>query len=219
MNFIDRTSLGYTLARRFKQFRGKDAVILCLQESSLMTCLTMAVHLHAWVYPLLYVPVYEPDGMHDLLGAFDQDGEFCPVPNSAATISKSPREMVAILHKQRPTAMKSLHAQKTSYGLPLNKSLLDGRDVLLVGDVITMPLPLIVAHELLKDVTPKSLTAVAGNATPEVAQLVRMSAGDTEILDILSGVVFDENHYFERADEYTPKQKHELTENIATYWQ
>jgi hypothetical protein len=96
---------------------------------------------------------------------------------------------------------------------------LDGRQVILVGDVITSPLPLVVAHELLKDVTPKNLTAVVGNVTPEVAQLVRMSASDTEILDILSGIVFDESHYFEHVDEYTSKQKHTLTENIAAYWQ
>jgi predicted phosphoribosyltransferase len=219
MNFIDRTSLGNKLAHRFERFRDKDAVILCLQESSLMTCLTMASYLRAWVYPLIYIPVYEPDRTHSLLGAFDQDGEFCPIPDSYAVTSKTPREMVDILHDQRPAALKSIRAQKDSYGITLDKHRLDGRHVILVGDVITSPLSLFVAHELLKSVAPKDLTAVAGNVTPEVAQLVRISAGDTEILDIMSGVVFDDDHYFEHADEYTPKQKHTLTEHISAYWQ
>src|SRR5674476_1635760 len=67
MNFMDRTALGNTLAHKLLQLRGKGAVILCLQESSLLTCLTMAKQLHAWVYPLIYAPVYTSANTHRML--------------------------------------------------------------------------------------------------------------------------------------------------------
>ena len=219
MNFMDRTALGNTLAHKLLQLRGKGAVILCLQESSLLTCLTMAKQLHAWVYPLIYAPVYTSANTHRLLGAFDQDGEFCPYPHGPEVESDVSSETAAIIQDQKSAAMESINAQTSSYGMVLDKHRMDGRDVILAGDIVTSPLPLVVAQQLLKSVMPKSLTAVAGNVTPEVAQLVRISAIKTDILDILSGVVFDDNHYFEHADTYTSEQKHTLTQNIASYWQ
>jgi predicted phosphoribosyltransferase len=219
MNFIDRTALGDMLAQRLQQFHGKDAVIVCLQESSLLTCLTIAGQIRAWIYPLIYEPIYTPDHSHKLLGAFDQEGEFCPLPDDLATEAKLSPEMEAIIKEQRAEAMKSIETLTSSYGLTLDKHSLDGRDVILAADVVTSPLPLLVARQLLKDAAPKTLTAVIGNTTPEVAQLIRISAAETEILDILSGVVFDEDHYFEHTDTYTSEQKHTLTQHVAAYWQ
>jgi len=218
MNFIDRMALGNTLADRLQKLRGKGAVILCLQESSLLTCLTIARRLHAWVYPLIFVPVYSPDTLRPL-GAFDQDGAFCPYPDASEAKTEISPEMAAIIQKQKPVAMETINSRTASYGITLDKHLMDGRDVILAGDIITSPLPLVVAQQLIKDLSPKSLSAVAGNVTPEVAQLVRISAIKTDILDILSGIVFEDNHYFEHADSYTPEQKHTLTQHIASYWQ
>jgi len=84
MNFVDRIALGGKLAQRVKSLNGKDAVILCLQESSLLTCLTMARQLHAWVYPLIYAPVYTSDHARQLLGAYGQEGAFFPLPDGPA---------------------------------------------------------------------------------------------------------------------------------------
>lgn len=227
MNFTDRTMLGTMLASKLQQFRGKDAIILCLQESSLLTCLTMASELRAWVYPLIYVPVYTPDHSHRLLGAFDPDGEFCPLrtdPASALEVSPKNTDVLkdtlkGVLKSKRKGAMKSIDTMTASYGMKLDKHHLDGRDVILAADVIISPLPLLVAQQFLKSVAPKSLTAVAGNATPETAQLLRISASKTEILDILSGIVSDENHYFNHISTHTSEQRHELTQRIAAYWQ
>ena len=217
MNFVDRSALGNTLAHRLRQFRGKDAVILCLQESSLMTCLTMARQLRAWVYPLIYVPVYTPDVGHKLLGSFDQDGDFCPC--SADADSEDTPETAKIIKAQRSSAMKQVKKQMASFGMNLDKQAMNGRDVILAADVITSTLPLIVTQHFLKNVAPKSLTAVVGNVTPEVARQVRISADKTDILDILSGIILDDHHYFEHEDTYTEEQKHTILQHIATYWQ
>lgn len=229
MNFIDRTSLGDTLAGKLERFRGKDAIIICLQESSLLTCLTIASQIRAWVYPLISAPVYSHDHSRVLLGAFDYEGTFCAVPRPAASPvglpadkaaeKKAKAALDAAIKKQRPAAMKAIQKEADSYGIELDKHRMDGRDVILVADVLTSTLPLALARQLLADVTPSNLTAVIGNATQDVAQLVRTSAAETEILDVMSGIYYDEDHYFEHADSYTPEQKHTLTQHIAAYWQ
>lgn len=222
MNFVDRTSLGEKLAQMLQDYYGKDAVIVCLQESSLLTSLTIASHIRAWVYPLIYEPVYTADHSHRLLGAYNQDEEFCALPDDPAeTVDKTTKaykDTQKVIKKQRPAAMKSIESQISSYAINIDKTRLDGRPVILVGDVVTSILPIVVAQELLADVTPKSVTAALGNVTPEVAQLVRINAHEAVILDILSGVYYDEHRYFEHADTYTAEQKHTLTQHIAAYW-
>jgi predicted phosphoribosyltransferase len=207
------------LAKHVQQYHRKNAIILCLQESSLLTCLTMAKQLHAWVYPLIYAPIYTPNHAHQLLGAYDQDGKFIPLPGGSTSDSNVSEEMEKVIAGQHAEAMKSNKSQASKYGITLDKHRMDGRDIILVGDVVTNKLPLLAAQQLLKSVSPKSVTAMVGNATPDAAQLVRISAGKTEILDILSGVFYSEDHYFEHADKYTPEQKRAITQNIAAYWQ
>lgn len=211
MNFMNRTVLGNMLVQRLEQFRGKDAVIVCLQEDALMTCVTIASQLRAWVYPLLSVPLYS--NKHELLGAFDQDGVFCPLPGI-----EMPDNLAEILQKQRPLAMKSIHDQMTEYGMSLDKHQMDGHDVILAADILTDLLPLTVAQHLLKEVSPRTVSAVVGNATTEAAQLLRIST-HAEILDVLSGIIFNNDHYFEHADTYTPKQKRAIAQRINAYWQ
>lgn len=226
MNFIDRIALGNRLAQQVIHLRGKDAVIVCLQESSLMTCLTMARELRAWIYPLIYVPLYSPDKAHRLLGALDAEGEFFAVPEAEKDSDEDDQsdnrlaaETQKLVHKQRPQALKALKDRLTAYGLRLDKHQLDGRDVILAGDVITGLLTFAAAQRLLNGAVPKSVTAVVGNATPEVAEQIRLSAGKSEIMDILSGIYHDENYYFERTDTYTDEQKHTITRHIAAYWE
>jgi len=216
---VSRITLGDVLAHRVQSLRGKDAVIVCLQESSLLTCLTMARRLRAWVYPLIYEPVYTPDAAHRLLGAYDQDGDFCPNPGSPTSEAEPETDAHEISEKQRTKALKSVRDRVAAYGMELNKHQLDGRHAILAADVLTSPLPIVVAQRFLADVSPRSLTAVVGNATAQAAQLVRLSAAQTEILDVLSGIAFDDNHYFEQPDAYSVAEKHTLTQHIATYWQ
>lgn len=218
MNFTDRTSLGNTLALKVQRFHGKGAVVVCLQESSLLTCIALASQLRAWVYPLLYAPVKAPGQNHTFLGAFDQEGNFCRVPETYKGGIKESLETEAYIFEQRPAAMKSIASQLKEYDMKLDKNHLNGRDVILAGDILTSPLPLVVAEKFLKHVSPKSISAVFGNVAPDVAELARLSASETEILDVLSGIVFDDNHYFEHSDSYTIKEKKAVAKNISAYW-
>ena len=218
--FNDRITLGKKLSSGLQDLKGKDAVILCLKDSSILTCLTMAKELRAWVYPLVFVPVYSQNAAHRTLGAVDDEGNFYEYfePSEMEREPLSPEDLAAV-EDQKNVAAKSAQKELAAYGMKLDKHRMDGRDVIIVGDVITSTLPLTVAHQFLTSVSPKSLTVVAGNATPSVADLIRVSADRTIILDVLSGVVSDDNRYFQHPDAYTLEQKHTLTRHIVTYWQ
>lgn len=220
MYFNDRVTLGKTLARELQDLRGKDAVILCLKESSLLTCLTMAMELRAWVYPLLFVPVYSQDAAHLTLGAIDEDGIFCQYPDGPLNESgELSSEALADVESQRQQAAATIQESRTKYEMELNKLQMDGRDLIIAGDIVTSTLPLAVAQQFLASLTPKSIAVAIGNATPTVAEQVRITADRTTILDIISGVTSDDDHYFQHPDSYTAEQKFTITQHIATYWQ
>lgn len=219
MLFNDRTVLGKTLAARLLHFRGKDAVVLCLKEESLLTSVTVAAELRAWVYPLLSAPIYSQDAPHKLLGAYDEDGTFCinPDGNESSLQDFSPDTRMFI-ENQKTAALQDIKVQAEGYEMTLNKQSMNGRDVILVGDVITSALPLALATQLLSSIRPNSMAVAIGNTTPHSAALARMLAEEPTILDVISGVVHDDEHYFEHSDAYDPEQKYALTQHIAAYW-
>lgn len=219
MNFTSQTVLGSALAKRLERFRGKGAIIVCLQESSLLTCLTMARELRAWVFPLVFATVHAPDNPNEIIGAYDADGAFCPDPDGPAGVEDVSPQIVKAIDSQKAAALKSIHTQLEGYGMKLDVHKLDGRDAILAADVITDNLPLLVAQRYLSEASPKTVTAIVGNVAPSVEPLVRMAAGDVIVLDVLSGVISDETHYFEHQDPYSLDEKHTLTKHIAAYWQ
>lgn len=220
MYFNDRVTLGKTLAHELESFRGRDAVILCLKESSLLTCLTMAMELRAWVYPLLFVPVYTQDATHVRLGAITEDGTFCAHPDAPFDQSEQlPQEAMADVENQKQAAGAVIQESLAKYEMELNKLQMNGRDLLIVGDIVTNTLPLAVAQQFLSNINPKSLSIAVGNATPAVAEMIRVSADKTTILDVISGITSDDDHYFQHPDSYTPDEKFTITQHIATYWQ
>jgi len=220
MLFNDRTLLGKTLAASLQRYRGKDAVVLCLKEESLLTSVTVATELRAWVYPLLSSPVYSQDASHRLFGAYDEDGTFCLNPDGVeSSLEEFPSDIRSLIESQKTAALQDIKAQTAKYEMTLNKQSMNGRDIIIVGDVITAALPLALASQLLSTIRPNSIAVAIGNTTPHGAALARLLAEEPTILDVISGVVLDDGHYFEHPDAYDSEQKYALTQHIAAYWQ
>lgn len=217
MYFDDRVALGKTLSEELKSLRGKDAVILCIKESSLLTCLTIAQELRAWIYPLAYAPVFSEGNPHQPIGAFDQLGNFCINPEAFDT-ETIPESVMEEAQKQKDAAMKSNNEFLQSYELQPEEQPLVNRHIIIAGDVITSTLPLGVALKLIAGMHPAGLALAVGSATPAVADMVRSNIGEATVLDVLSGVISQDEHYFQRPDSYTIDEKRTLARHIATYW-
>ena len=219
MLFNDRTALGKTLAARLQQYRGKDAVVLCLKDRSLLTSVMVAADLRAWVYPLLSVPVYSQDLTRQLYGAFDQDGTFCINPDIAEQrIEDFSPEVRSYIESQRTAAIYQVTDQAAKFEMTFNKEVMHGRDVIIVGDIVDSAMPFALAAQLLSSIRPKSISVAVGDTTPSGAAAARLLAEQPIILDVLSGIVLDDDHYFEHDDAYDDEQKYALTQHIAAYW-
>jgi hypothetical protein len=70
----------------------------------------------------------------------------------------------------------------------------------------------------MKPIRPASIVGVAGNVTVDVSDRFHMETSSTNILDNLPHGLFDDNHYFEKADEYSEDEKRALATNICNYW-
>lgn len=220
MYFMDRVSLGKALADDLQQYRGKDAVIMALSESSLLTCLTVAMRLRAWVYPVLFVPIYSPVANGKLLGAYDGEGNFIINPHlKIATVSSLRKAEQAEIERKKAHANSAIIARQADYEVTIDKHIMDGRDVIIMADVMTSVTSVAVAMRAISTVHPKSVSVAIGNASTEVANLVRIEADKVIIKDVLSGPIKGDDQYFQHPDAYTTQQKRTLTKHIATYWQ
>lgn len=211
MYFTDRVTLGKQMAQGLDKYVGKDAVIICLDETSLLSCLSMARRLRAWVYPLVYEPIYSKNGAFTSVGAIDANGEVYFHPDTT-------KEVEELVYSQRESAKAAAIKKQAAYEMTLDQNVLSGRDVILACDVLVDPIPLVIARRMLDHALPKSLHVVIGNASPIVAEQVRMTADETLVLDVLSGVIADRERYFQKQDEYTIEQKRSLTKHITAYW-
>lgn len=219
MLFNDRTALGKSLAARLQQYRGKDAVVLCLKQESLLTCITIAAELHAWVYPLLASSVYSQDPSHRLYGAFGEDGVFTMNPEgNVSTLEQLAPDTHFFIENQKAAALQDIKNQAAKYEMTFNKQVMEGRDVIIVGDIIPEALPLALASRLLSTIRPRSISVALGNTTPKGAQMARLLTEEPVIFDVISGVLLDDEHYFEHRDSYDDEQKYALTQHITSYW-
>lgn len=220
MLFNDRTALGKKLAARLQQYRGKDAVVLCLKDRSLLTSVVVAADLRAWVYPLLSVPVYSQDLTRQLYGAYDQDGIFCINPEIAEQrVEDFSPEVRSYIESQRTAAIYQITDQAAKFEMTFTKEVMHGRDVIIVGDIVDSAMPLALASQLLSSIRPKSISVALGNTTPQGGELARLLSDEPVIFDVISGVVLDDEHYFEHGDIYDEQQKYALTQHISSYWQ
>jgi predicted phosphoribosyltransferase len=216
MYFPDRLTLGKRLAGGITSIRGTDAIIVCLKNSSLLTCISMAQELRAWIYQLEFETIKNPMDETKILGAVTEEGEFVLSPTiSEFELEEIQMEFADILEDRKRDAMGTLNRRGTkSY----DKHVMNGRTVILTGDIMFDSLGIAITKAILKPLTPKNIVGVAGNVTVDVSDAFHMQTAETTILDVLPHGLFDDNHYFEKMDEYSDEEKRALALNIVNYW-
>lgn len=216
MYYTSKIDLGFKMANKLSYLRGTESVVISLQAKTLSTCLSMASRLRAWVYPLLTEKIYLP-GDPRVLGVVNQDGDFCWNPQfSTYEQQEFVAEFYGVIEDKKRQAFSLINKQLTDYGT-LNKKSLNGRNVIIVGDIVKDSVEVVAARELLKEVRCNKLFASGGNVDVVAADNLRLLADEAYFFDVMSNL-FNEDHYFEHPDSYTDEEKKKLVTNIATYW-
>lgn len=213
MYFSSRHSLGKTLAARVTELRGQEPIVLCLKENALSAAISLAAEVHGWVYPLLTQPVIIP-GDDRIIGVLNQDGELCYNPQlSKYELEDLEMNNHATIEDASRVAFSELNRRVGEYG-QLNKTALRGRTVIIIGDIVRDQLEIGAAHELLKTIATGKIVSLVGNITPDGSTALYRESSDSVFLDILPHM-FDDDHYFEQPDGYTPEERRQLAMNLS----
>lgn len=216
MYYASRIELGQKLATRIGHLKGHEPVVLCLRDEALTSCIGLAAKIHAWIYPLITEPIRLP-GDPRVLGVINPDGLFCWSP----VIPPSEQDgILAEFHgpieDAKREAFSRVNARLGEWG-DLKKDALKGRVVLISGDVVRDQNEIAAAHAFLKEIDTQQVIGLAGNIEALAADNLHQKADHSEFLDVMTNM-FDEAHYFEQADAYTPNESRQLALNISQYW-
>ena len=204
------------MAGSLTMVRGTDAIIVCLKSSSLLTCISMATYLRAWIYQLEFEPINNPLDETKILGAVTDEGDFVLHPDvSQFELEDVELEFREMVEDRKREAMSVLNRRGSK---AYDKHVLNGRTVILTGDILFDTLSLAIIEDIMKPIRPQQIIGVAGNVTIDVSDRFHMKTTATNILDILPHSLFDDEHYFEKPDEYSDDEKRALATNICNYW-
>ncbi len=216
MYYRNRIDLGSKLSVQLESLKGQEAVILSLKESSMTACIALASQINAWIFPLLTVPIAIPNDPRTI-GVLTEDGVFVWNPD----FSPSQRDDIEmnfrpLLEQAKREAHSKVNALSTQYG-EYQKAALNGRSVIILGDIVRDKIEIAAALEFLKSVRYAKLYAVGGNVDAHAADYMHLQADSDVELDVMTNM-FDDGHYFDEQDSYTVDECRQLLINISQYW-
>ena len=216
MYYIDRTDLGKKMASRVSGFIKSQPIIICLSESSLCTAIALAVELRGWIYPIISENIkLESDDR--IIGVIDAEGQYTENPQlSSFEIADIMAEYHGMVEDKKREAFSKINRNAAPYA-KLNPDIINGREIIVCGDIIRNQLQLGAVKTLIKPRSPLDIIGVGGNVDINAADFLRLTANKTEMLDIMSSM-FEDDHYFEKPDAYTIEQKQSIAMNISQFW-
>ena len=202
MYYPNRQVLGDQLAEKLTQFKNTDSIIFCLKKSSLISCIELAAHLHAYIYILQYAEIPDP---------------FDVTVISRAEYDYIAMDFLSVIEERKRDAFSQINAQ-TDPNPNFNMEAFNNRNILLFADILSTQFQIEVALHILKSYKPALITGVCGNITSEISDKFNIETDGVTYMDILPNTFFDDEHYFEQPDSFTEEQKIKMANNISLYW-
>lgn len=218
MYFVDRLSLGKRMAVDYQHLASQEVVLVSLKETSLLTAISMAIDLRAWIYPLEYEVIQDPRDASKVLGAVTIEGEFCLNPEiSEYEYEGIKMDFFGVMEDRKREAVQRLNARLMQNGAPFDKHLLNGRHIIVLADILSSSVELEVMNSMMKPLRPMAIYGSVGNVTVDISDRFRLTTDKSTVLDVLPNIMNDD-HYFEQQDAYSLDEKRLLARNIQTYW-
>lgn len=218
MFYPSRQALGDQLAMKLTQFKNNESIIFCLKKSSLLSCIELAAHLHAYIYVLQYAEIADPFDITRDLGAITQKGEFVLNPDiSQAEYEYITGDFMSIIEERKREAFSEINGERDPNPY-FDLAAFNNRNVLLFADVLQTSFQIQVALNILKAYTPTSVTGVVGNITSAVSDKFLIDTDGCIYMDVLQNNFFEDSHYFDQPDNYSEDDKINMANNISLYW-
>ncbi len=218
MFYPSRQALGDQLAMRLTQFKNNESIIFCLKKSSLLSCIELAAHLHAYIYVLQYAEIADPFDITRNLGAITPKGEFVLNPEiSQSEFDYISGDFMSIIEERKREAFSEINGERDPNPY-FDLAAFNNRNVLLFADVLQTSFQIQVALNILKAYTPTTITGVVGNITSAVSDKFLMETDGCVYMDVLQNNFFEDAHYFDQPDNYSEDDKINMANNISLYW-
>lgn len=218
MFYPSRQALGDQLAMRLAQFKNNETIIFCLKKSSLLSCIELAAHLHAYIYVLQYAEIADPFDITRNLGAITPKGEFVLNPDiSQAEFEYISGDFMSIIEERKREAFSEINGERDPNPY-FDLAAFNNRNVLLFADVLQTSFQIQVALNILKAYTPTTITGVVGNITSAVSDKFLIETDGCVYMDVLQNNFFEDSHYFDQPDNYSEDDKINMANNISLYW-
>ena len=216
--YPNRQVLGDQLAEKLTQFKDTDSIIFCLKQSSLLSCIELAAHLHAYIYILEYQEIQDPFDVTRVLGAITRTGDFVLNPE----ISRGEYEYIAmdfmsVIEERKRDAFSAMNARADA-NPAFDKNAFNNRNILLFADILHTQFQIQVALNILKSYKPALITGVCGNITTEISDKFNIETDGVTYMDILPNTFFEDDHYFDQPDSFSDEDKIRMANNISLYW-
>ena len=197
MFYPNRQALGDQLAVKLMQYKDTESIIFCLKKSSLLSCIELAAHLHAYIYILQYSEISDPYDITRSLGAVTSKGEFVLNP----TISQGEYEYIqssfqSVIEERKRTAFSEINAEKDP-NPNFDPHAFNSRNILLFADVLMTSFQIQIALNMLKAYSPTKVTGTCGNITAPISDKFNIETDGCTYMDILPNTFFDDDHYFD----------------------
>ncbi|MBO4855116.1 hypothetical protein J5500_01760 [Candidatus Saccharibacteria bacterium] len=218
MFYPNRQVLGDQLAEKLTQFKDTDSIIFCLKKSSLVSCIELAAHLHAYIYILQYAEIQDPFDLTRTLGAITQKGDFVLNPAiSRAEYEYIAMDFMSVIEERKRDAFSQINSM-TDPNPNFDMNAFNNRNILLFSDILSTQIQIEVALHILKSYQPALITGVCGNITSEISDKFNIETDGVTYMDVLPNTFFEDDHYFDQPDSFTEEQKIKMANNISLYW-
>ena len=216
--YPSRQALGDQLALKLNRFKDTDTIIFCLKKSSLLSCIELAAHLHAYIYVLQYAEVPDPFDITRSLGAVTEKGEFVVNPDiSRGEYEYISTDFMSLIEERKREAFSEINGERNP-NPSFDLAAFNNRNVLLFADILQTSFQIEVALEILKAYSPAVITGAVGNISSQVSDKFLIETDGCTYMDILQNNYFDDSHYFDQPDNYTEEDKINMANNISLYW-
>jgi len=216
--YPSRQALGDQLAERLIQFKNCETIIFCLKRSSLLSCIELAAHLHAYIYILQYAEISDPFDITRDLGAITPKGEFVLNPDiSQGEYEYISTDFMSIIEERKREAFSSINGE-INPNPNFDLAAFNNRKVLLFADILKTSFQIQVALNILKAYTPTVISGAVGNITSAVSDKFLMDTDGVTYMDVLQNNFFEDSHYFDQPDLYSDEDKINMANNISIYW-
>lgn len=217
MYFSSRSQAGQMLANRLvDKYRYENCAVIALNDGGVIVGAQIAKTLHCVINLLVSEEVSLPREPV-AIGGITPDGNFSYNSEySESSIEELTGEYHGFIEEEKIASISDINKIIGSEGL-IDKSLLKGRNIILVSDGFKTTMSLDLAYQYLKPIKMEKLIVATPLASVKVVDWMHVYADDIYCLTVLEDFT-DTNHYYDKNDIPSSEKIRGTISNIVLKW-